>query len=176
VINSSQSVIPIFREQIEKGGPVTLTDPQMSRFFLTYDDVAEMVIGAMKHTEGGELFIKKMDAIRIKDLAEAMVEAFAPVYGHDPADIEIVETGRRIGETIDEKILTEREVSRTVENDSLYAVVPEQSGENGYLDHDGIDGFHPVSDVTRSSENANKLEREEILTLLRTEFEEGIGQ
>lgn len=175
VINSSQSVIPVFREQIEKGGPVTLTDPKMSRFFLTYDDVAELVVGAMKHTQGGELFIRKMDAIRIEDLAEAMIEAFAPAYGHDPAEIEITQTGRRVGETFDEKILTEREVSRAMESESLYAVAPEQSGENGYLNHDGIRGFEPVDDVVRSSENADKLSKNEIRELLRTEFEEEVG-
>ncbi len=175
VINSSQSVIPVFREQIQKGGPVTLTDPRMSRFFLTYDDVAELVTGAIKHTEGGELFIRKMDAIQIEDLARAMIDALAPKYGHDPAAIEITETGRRVGETFDEKILTEREVSRTVENESLYAVLPEQTGENGYLIHEGIDGFDPVGDVVRSSKHAEKLTREEIFELLRTEFEEGFA-
>lgn len=125
VINSSQSVIPVFRKQIEAGGPVTLTDPKMSRFFLTYDDVAELVLGAIEHTQGGELFLQKMDAIRIEDLAEAMIEAFAPAYGYEPAEIEITKTGRRVGETLDEKILTRREMSRTFESDSLYPVVPE---------------------------------------------------
>lgn len=176
VINSSQSVIPVFREQIETGGPVTLTDPKMTRFFLTYDDVAELVLSAMEHTEGGEVFVHKMDAIRIEDLAEAMIEAFAPEAGYDPADIEIRVTGRRVGETFDEKILTEREVPRTMENDSLYAVTPEQSGENGYLTHKGIDGFEPVENVTLSSENAEKLQKEDILDLLYTEFSEGVAQ
>ena len=77
-----------------------------------------------------------------------------------------------MGETFDEEILTEREVPRTIENESLYAVTPEQAGENGYLSHDGIDGFEPVKDVVRSSEYAGKLSREEIVTLLQTEFEE----
>jgi FlaA1/EpsC-like NDP-sugar epimerase len=176
VINSSQSVIPVFRKQIKEGGPVTLTHPRMSRFFLTYDDVANLVTGAMKHTKGGELFIQKMDAIQIKDLAEAMIEVFAPKYGYDPTKIEITETGRRVGETFDEKIMTRREVSRTIENESLYAVLPEQSGENGYLNHDGIDGFNPVEDVVRSSKNADMLSQNEILNLLRTEFEEELPQ
>jgi FlaA1/EpsC-like NDP-sugar epimerase len=173
VINSSQSVIPVFREQIREGGPVTLTDPGMSRFFLTYDDVAELVVGAIEHTEGGELFLQKMDAIRIEDLAEAMIEVFGPSYGCDPDEIEIVETGRRVGETLDETILTEREVGRTLESEALYAVMPEQSSENGYLDHDGIDGFEPVDGVVRSSANAAKLTRGEIVDLLRTEFDDG---
>jgi FlaA1/EpsC-like NDP-sugar epimerase len=176
VINSSQSVIPVFKEQIKTGGPVTLTDPKMTRFFLTYDDVADLVTGALEHTEGGEIFIKKMDAIRIKDLAEAMIDVFAPEYGRDPSDIKIIETGARVGETFDEKILTQREVSRTVERDSLYAVIPEQAGGNGYLSHDGIEGFEPVDDAVRSSENADKLTREQIHRLLENEFEEEIRQ
>jgi len=174
VINSSQSVIPIFHEQIKEGGPVTLTDPKMTRFFITYDDVAELVLEAVNYTEGGEIFVHKMDAIRIEDLAEAMIDALAPTYGYDPANIEITQTGRRVAETFHEEILTEREISRTVENESLYAVIPEQSGENGYLTHDGIKGFKPVNGVVRSSENAEKLTREEIYQLLRTEFGEGI--
>ena len=175
VVNSSQSVIPVFRDQIETGGPVTLTDPRMTRFFLTYDDVAELVVGAMNHTEGGEVFVHKMDAVRIEDLAEAMIEAFAPTYGYEPGEIEITQTGRRIGETFDEEILTEREVSRTIANESLYAIVPEQSGENGYLSHDGIDGFEPVDSVVRSSANAETLTQAEIIDLLRREFNEEVA-
>lgn len=170
VVNSSISVIPVFKNQIAKGGPVTLTDPRMTRFFLTYDDVAELVTGAIEHTEGGEVFVQKMDAIRIEDLANAMIEAFAPIAGHDPSDIEIVQTGRRVGETFDEKILTEREVARTIENESLYAVTPEQSGENGYLSYDGIAGFEAVDEIVISSDDAEKLTHREILELLKTEF------
>lgn len=170
VINSSQSVIPIFREQIKTGGPVTLTDPRMSRFFLTYDDVAELVLEAVEHSQGGEIFIQKMDAIWIEDLAEAMIDVLAPEYGYEPSEIEITETGRRVGETFDEKIATKRETTRMVENDSLYAVIPEQSGDDGYLMHTGIDGFDPVGSVVRSSEHATKLEKAEIIELLKTEF------
>jgi len=170
VVNSSQSVIPVFRERIKAGGPVTLTDSKMTRFFLTCEDVAELVVGALEQTVGGEIFVYKMDAIRIEDLAEAMIDAFGPTYGYEPEEIEITQTGRRVAETFHEEILTEREVSRTIENESLYAVVPEQSGENGYLDHDGINGFRPVNDVVRSSKHAEKLTRSEIVELLRTEF------
>jgi FlaA1/EpsC-like NDP-sugar epimerase len=175
VINSSQSVIPIFREQIKTGGPITLTDPRMSRFFLTYDDVSELVIDAMNHMQGGEIFIQKMDAIWIEDLAEAMIDVLAPEYGYKPSEIEVTETGRRVGETFDEKIVTEREATRMVENDSLYAVIPEQSGDGGYLTHTGIDDFEPVDTVVRSSEQATKLEKEEIVKLLKTEFNGGVA-
>jgi FlaA1/EpsC-like NDP-sugar epimerase len=142
----------------------------MSRFFLTYDDVSELVIGAINHAQGGEIFIEKMDAIWIEDLAEAMINVLAPEYGYEPSDIEIKETGRRVGETFDEKIVTERESTRMVENDSLYAVIPEQSGDGGYLKHTGIDGFDPVDTVVRSSEHATKLKKDEIIEMLKTEF------
>jgi FlaA1/EpsC-like NDP-sugar epimerase len=147
----------------------------MSRFFLTYDDVSELVTGAMRHMQGGEIFIQKMDAIWIEDLAEVMIDVLAPEHGYDPSDIEITETGRRVGETFDEKIATEREATRMVENESLYAVIPEQSGDDGYLTHTGIDGFDPVDSVVRSSESATKLEKREIIELLQTEFNGGIA-
>ena len=176
VINSSHSVIPIFKEQIQKGGPVTLTDPKMTRFFLTNDDVASLVIDAMEHTEGGEVFLRKMDAIRIEDLAEAMIEVFGPQYGYESSEIDVTMTGRRVAETFDEKILTEREAIRTIENDLLYAITPEQAGENGYLSYNIIDGFEQAEDIVRSSERAQKLSRGEIITLLQTEFEEELPQ
>ena len=174
VVNSSQSVIPIFREQIKDGGPVTLTDPRMTRFFLTYDDVVNLVLGAMEHTNGGEVFVHKMDAIKIEDLAKAMIDVLAPTYGHDPETIDITITGRRVGETFHEEILTEREVPRTIENEYLYAVTPEQAGDNGYLTHDGIDGFTQVDTINCSSANAEKLEKQEIVELLKSEFDEDI--
>lgn len=166
VINSSQSVIPLFREQIRRGGPVTLTDARMTRFFLTYDDVADLVTGALRHTRGGEVFIYKMDAVRIQDLAEAMVATYAPKFGHDPDDVAIETTGRRIGETFHEEILTDREAARTVENDTMFAVLPERTSEEGYLHHGGIDGFANVEGVDHTSESAEKLDHDDIVRML----------
>jgi hypothetical protein len=62
-----------------------------------------------------------------------------------------------------------------VENDSLYAVIPEQSGDSGSLTHTGIDGFDSVDTVVRSSEHATKLEKTEIVELLQTEFSGGVA-
>ena len=165
VIGSSGSVVPIFRRQIREGGPVTLTDSRMTRFFLTYEGLAELIEDAARNTRGGEVFVRKMDAICIEDLAEAMIEEIAPKYGHDPEEIDVETTGRRLGETFHEEIITERESHRTVENDDLYAVLPE-SGSNGYLDHDGLDGFSLAEEITRSSDEAKKLGKEDIIRLL----------
>lgn len=166
VIDSSQSVVPLFRRQIRDGGPVTVTDPDMTRFFLTYEDIADLVSTAIKQTEGGEVFVKKMDAIKVGDLAEAMIETVAPEYGQSPPDIPVEHIGPRLGETMHEKIMTEREAERAIETNDMYAVPPE-TASNGYLTHNGIEDFHPAKDIVRSSANAELLTQEEIMQLLQ---------
>ena len=166
VINSSQSVIPLFAEQIAEGGPVTLTDERMTRFFLTYDDVFDLVTGALEHTTGGEVFVYKMPAIRIPDLAHAMIETLAPRHGYDLDEIDIETIGRRPGETFHEEIMTEREVTRAYENDDLFSVFPEATGVRT---PEIPDGLTESSDVVRSSKNAEKLSKDEIITLLEND-------
>lgn len=165
VINSSQSVTPIFTEQIREGGPVTLTDEQMTRFFLTYDDVFELVTGAAKKTAGGEVFVYKMPAIRIPDLADAMIETLAPQFGYDPSDIRIEVIGRRPGETFHEEIMTNRESLRAYENGSMYAILPEATETRT---PDPPEGFEEADDIVLSSKNAEKLSKSEIVSLLET--------
>lgn len=166
VINSSQSVIPLFKNQIREGGPVTLTDPRMTRFFLTYDDVAHLVTSAIEHTEGGEVFVHKMPAVNIEDLAHALIDIFAPKYGHDPSEIDIEVTGRRIGETFHEETMTEREAQRAVENETLYAILPETAENQGYLDHNDLEGFSEADEVVLSTAQAETLSRSDIEELL----------
>ena len=165
VIKSSQSVIPLFTEQISEGGPVTLTDERMTRFFLTYDDVFDLVTGALEKTAGGEVFVYKMPAIRIVDLAEAMIETFGPQYGYAPEDVEIDVIGPRPGETFHEEVMTERESRRAYENGSMYAILPEATDMR---DPEPPEGFSEVSDLVLSSKNAEKLSKSEIVSLLET--------
>lgn len=164
VINSSGSVIPRFREQIRSGGPVELTDDRMTRFFLTYDELFQLITQAIKVTRGGEVFVYKMPAIRIKDLAEAMIETVAPEFGFDPADITTEHVGKRPGETFHELIMTEQESHRAYDNGSIYAIVPETQR---YLSNHAPDGFRPVENIVRSSEHAEYLNTDEIVALLQ---------
>jgi FlaA1/EpsC-like NDP-sugar epimerase len=165
VIKSSQSVIPLFTEQISEGGPVTLTDERMTRFFLTYDDVFDLVTGAAEKTTGGEVFVYKMPAIRIPDLADAMIETLAPQYGYSPEDIGIEVIGPRPGETFHEEIMTDRESRRAYENGSMYAILPEATGTRT---PDPPEGFEKVDDLVLSSKDAEKLSKSEIFSLLET--------
>ena len=77
VLGSRGSVIPIFREQIRKGGPITLTDESMTRFIMSIKEAIQLVIESAYIACGGEVFITKMPVIRIPDLAQAMIEALA---------------------------------------------------------------------------------------------------
>lgn len=171
VLNSSQSVIPIFHKQIRSGGPVKLTDRRMTRFFLSFESLADLVLRSAEHTQGGEVFVRKMPAIRIEDLAEAMISWLGPQYGYDPEAIDVEIIGRRIGETLDEKLMTEREAARALENGELYAIPPETSRQTGYLDYEGIPGFEPAETIVRSSEHAEPLTKDEIVAILKREME-----
>jgi UDP-N-acetylglucosamine 4,6-dehydratase len=163
VIKSSQSVTPLFAEQIRDGGPVTLTDERMTRFFLAYDDVFDLVIGAGRKARGGEVFVYKMPAIRIVDLANAMIETLAPEYGYAPDEIQIEVIGPHPGETFHEEIMTERESRRSYENGSTYAILPEATETRTPIPPEGFD---EASDITRSSKNAEKLSKDEIVSML----------
>lgn len=166
IMSSSQSVIPLFKQQIADGGPVTLTDERMTRFFLTKRQMTDLVLGAVEHTEGGEVFLHDMVALRIEDLAEVLISELAPKFGYETDEIDIKLIGARVGETIHEEVVTEREAARTVHREPLYAVQPETTEGNGYLDHDGLAGFERPERFVRSSEDAELLDRPAIADVL----------
>ncbi len=124
VLGSRGSVIPIFREQIRKGGPVTLTSPEMTRFIMSIRQAVQLVIHSAMLACGGEVFVTKMPVIRIKDLAAVMIRELAPRFGHVPEDIDIRIIGTKPGEKLYEELLTEEEVRRTLELDRYFVVLP----------------------------------------------------
>ena len=97
---SSGSVIPIFHKQIAAGGPVTFSDPKMSRFVMSIKESVRLVIDSANLAKGGEVFITKMPVIRISDLAEAMINALAPRFNYHPSEIEIKVVGVKPGEKL----------------------------------------------------------------------------
>lgn len=119
VIGSRGSVVPLFRRQIEQGGPVTLTDADMTRFVMTLEEAASLVLNSVPLAVGGEIFVTKMRIARIEDLANVMVSALA-----EPNDVEIVEIGAKPGEKMYEELMNEEEVRRTFEIDDFFAVLP----------------------------------------------------
>lgn len=109
VLGSSGSVIPLFEEQIARGGPVTLTDPQVTRFFMTISEAARLVLLAGSFARGGDVFVLDMgDPVPIRKLARQMIEGagFSVRDNDNPGgDIEIKITGLRPGEKLHEELL-----------------------------------------------------------------------
>lgn len=107
VLGSNGSVIPLFKKQIEKGGPVTVTDERITRFFMTIPEACQLVLEAESMGEGGEIFVFDMgESVRIIDLAQNMIKLSGLEVGKD---IEIKITGLRPGEKLYEELLTNEE-------------------------------------------------------------------
>jgi FlaA1/EpsC-like NDP-sugar epimerase len=124
VLGSNGSVIPIFHRQIAKGGPVSLTDDRMTRFIMSIEEAARLVIDSASIARGGEVFITKMPVIRIRDLAEVMVEELAGNYGYDPEEVSIEIIGAKPGEKLYEELMSEEETRRAVELEDYFSVLP----------------------------------------------------
>ena len=115
VLGSHGSVVPIFERQIRAGGPVTLTDENIIRYFMTIPEAASLVLQAVGMAKGGELFILDMgEPVRIRDLAEKMIH----LYGTGRE--QIVCTGMRPGEKLYEELLLDKENDQATERDRIY--------------------------------------------------------
>lgn len=130
VLDSRGSVVPLFIEQIAKGGPVTVTDPNMTRFVMSVTAAVDLVLKAATTAQGGEVFVLKMPALHVGDLAEVMIRELAPKYGHVPGSISVRITGKRQGEKDHEELLTEDEAVNAYETDGMFVISPEKNQKN----------------------------------------------
>ncbi|MCK4721935.1 MAG: polysaccharide biosynthesis protein, partial [Dehalococcoidia bacterium] len=160
VLDSRGSVVPLFRKQIQDGGPVTITHPDMTRFIMSLPGAVELVLKVAEIAKGGEIFFLKMPTLRIIDLGQVMIEELAPKYGYKPEDIKIETIGKRAGEKLHEELMTEEESLRAEETEEMYivhspSVTPELAG-----------GSHtPVKKP--KSKVPKLLTREEVRALIR---------
>ena len=161
VLNSVGSVIPLFRNQISKGGPLTLTSKDMTRFFMTIPQAVSLILAASRIMKGREIFVLKMAGFKIKDLAEILIEELAPEYGFDPKDIAIEIIGLRPGEKMYEALFTEEERPYISQRDQMFV-----------LRNSPYDTFEPNMDAefdNYSSDNMELLSKEAVREVLYRE-------
>lgn len=167
VLGSSGSVIPIFQKQIEKGGPVTLTHADMTRFVMNIEAAAQLVIDSAAIARGGEVFITKMPVVRIKDLAEVMIEELAPVYNHNPRDIEVTQIGIKPGEKLYEELMSREETRRAVELADYFSVLPAFRGLYQDISYDYAQMVSDTVTNPYASSYEAPLEKEALKTFLK---------
>ncbi len=130
VLGSNGSVVPLFKRQIKKGGPVKVTHPEITRFFMTIPEAVCLVMMAGAYANGGEIFILDMGKpVKILDLAENLIK----LSGYTPyKDINIVFTGLRPGEKLYEEILMNEEQLKSTKNELIYIGRPIEFDENEF--------------------------------------------
>ena len=166
VLGSNGSVVPIFHKQIQKGGPVTLTHMEMTRFVMSIEQAVKLVIDSASMAQGGEVFITKMPVITIQHLAEVMIEQLAPKYGYKIADIKISEIGTKPGEKLYEELMSDEETRRAIELPQYFSILPAFRGMYKEIAYDYRDILS--DEVTNPYVSADEvvLTKEELLDFL----------
>lgn len=158
VMASRGSVIPLFMGQMLAGKPVTITDPNMTRFLMTLDESVNLVLYAFKHAMQGDIFVQKSPASTVGDLAQAMHELLR-------SDSELKTIGTRHGEKLYESLLSREEMARSIDLDKYYRI-PADSRDLNYDKYviEGETSIPKFEDYT--SHNTTRLTVEEIKKML----------
>ncbi|MFC1688441.1 polysaccharide biosynthesis protein [Pseudomonadota bacterium] len=129
VLNSNGSVVPLFKEQIAKGGPVTVTHPEISRYFMTISEASQLIMQAAVLGEGGEIYVLDMgEPVKITYLAEQLIR----LSGKEPGkDIQIIYTGLRPGEKLFEELFHELEPYQTTQHEKIFLAQPRPADSEG---------------------------------------------
>ena len=158
VLDSNGSVLQIFKRQLNEGSDLTITHPQMTRFFLTISQAVNLCLHAEKNMVGGEVFVSAMGAFDIVSLGQVM---------SSDNDLNFREIGMKPGEKLYEELVTEAEANRTFFQDEVYVILPDfldalpgdiRQGYKKYQSHPGIQG------AVRSDQNL--LTKDEIKSFL----------
>lgn len=165
VLASRGSVIPLFHEQIRKGGPVTITHPEMTRFLLSLEDAVDTVLEAMRHGFAGETFIPKAPAAKVTDIAKALV-------GTRGLETKIV--GIRPGEKLHESLVSFEEAFRTRLRGDYYVILPmlpEIQNQTALKGEPLVGEYSSKSPLMNLSETITLLKKHNLLEIADAEEE-----
>ena len=153
VLGSNGSVIPLFEKQIAKGGPVTVTDPKIIRYFMTIPEAASLILLSATYAHGGEIFVLDMgEPVKILNLAENLIK----LHGYRPyTDIDIEFTGLRPGEKLYEELLMDEEGLRETANNKIFI------GHQIEVDKEWF--YEKLEELKKAADENNKEKSEEIL-------------
>ncbi len=168
VLGSRGSVVPLFRRQIASGGPVTLTDPSMTRFIMTLEEAVRLVMSSVFLAKGGEVFVTKMPVARIADLAEVMIQELAPRYGRHSQDVIVNCIGSKPGEKLYEELLSEEEMRRTLELRDFFAILPAFKSVYRSIDYSYEGVLANQVSNPYNSRLESPMSREQLATYLQT--------
>lgn len=125
VLFSRGSVVPLFEEQIRQKKPITITDPNMTRFIMPISSTVDLVFKATIMAKGGEVFILKMPVVKLGDLIDVVIEKYSRKYGYKKKDIKKKIVGVRAGEKIFEELMTETEAKMAYETKEMMIIPPQ---------------------------------------------------
>lgn len=158
VMASRGSVIPLWVEQMKEGNPITITDPNMTRFMMTLDDAMDLVLYAFQHGSNGDLFVQKAPAATLDVLADALKELY-----HSDTEVKII--GTRHGEKLYETLVTREEMSKAIDMGDYYRI-PCDTRDLNY-DKFFVEGNEEVSKIEDyHSHNTHRLDVEGMKELL----------
>lgn len=157
VMASRGSVIPLWIEQIKAGNPITITDPEMTRYMMTLNDAVDLVIYAFEHGNNGDLFVQKAPACTLAVLAEALLELFQSEVGYKVI-------GTRHGEKVYETLVTREEMARSEDMGEYYRI----ACDGRDLNYDKVEGGNLLvkSQEEYNSHNTKRLDKNEMIQLL----------
>ena len=171
VLGSNGSVIPLFKKQIAQGGPVTVTDKRVIRYFMTIPEAVSLVLQAASYAEGGEIFVLEMgEPVKIDDMARNLIR----LSGYKPdVDIKIVYTGLRSGEKLYEELLMDEEGMKDTENKMIHIGRPIEMNDAWFLEK--------IRELEQASKDESDRIRELVAELVptykyRTEQSESVLQ
>lgn len=163
VLQTRGSIIPRIENQIKKGGPITITDTNMKRFFMTIDDAVNLIFKATQFAKGGETFVLKMPLVNLNDLFEAMKEILAPKFGFNSFEIKTKIIGIRPGEKLTEFLLTDFELEHVLETNDFF-IIPSM-----FLNHHlRYPGSKKPKNIRNYFGNIKPINKSEIIKMLNT--------